>query len=68
MKDFTCDIMQLPAAATVTACITQDIEDVRYDAEVVVSAPMDDVSLIDLLGVGTGKNLRAVAVMRGGKW
>lgn len=65
IEEYVCNIMDLPSdAATVAACITQDIEDVRYDAEVVVVAPMDEVSLIDLLGFTEGLNVTAVAVMR----
>ncbi len=61
---YTCSTMLLFADATVSACITEDISDLRYDAEVVVTALMSDVGMFDLFGVANGVTMTATAVMR----
>ena len=61
---YTCSTMLLLADADVRACITVDVPDVRYDAEVVVTATMADVGMFDLFGVANGVQVTANAVMR----
>jgi Flp pilus assembly protein TadG len=64
VEAYTCSMLRLPDEAQVTACITEDLAGVRYDAEVVVSADMAKMGLIDLFGATFGKTLTATSVMR----
>ena len=64
VEAYTCSTMLLFADATVSACITEDIPDLRYDAEVVVTALMAEVGMFDLFGVANGVTMTATAVMR----
>ena len=62
---YACGLLRVPAEVSVTACHRGDpVDTERFDAEVVLTAPMDDVALVDLLGIMEGKTLTASAIMR----
>ena len=64
VEAYTCSTMLLFADAQVAACITEDILNIRYDAEVVVTTLMSDVGMFDLFGVANGVTMTATAVAR----
>ncbi len=64
VEAYTCDFMNLFADAKVTACIIEDVPNVRYDAEVVVTADMGEVGMFDFFGVANGVEITASAVVR----
>ncbi len=66
VEAYTCSVLQLFADAKVRACITVQpgLSGERYDAEVVVTADMGEVGILDLFGVAGGRHMTASAVMR----
>ena len=66
VEAYTCGVLLLFADAKVRACITDatGLAGERYDAEVVVTANMADVGILDIFGVASGRTMTASADMR----
>jgi Flp pilus assembly pilin Flp len=68
VEAYTCGVLQLFADAKVRACLTDSSgggpPNSRHDAEVVVTADMAEVGILDLFGVASGFTMTAIAVMR----
>ena len=67
-----CDLIDLPGTIQASGCY-DNVEgagpahngpSIRMDANITIVAPMSDISLVDLLGVGDGLNVTARATMR----
>ena len=66
VEAYTCGVLLLFADAKVRACITDSSvgADELYDAEVVVTANMAEVGILDLIGFPSDFTMTASAVMR----
>ena len=64
-EDYACRYLSVPGAVDVTTGYCEDpLGTVRYDAVVRVTAPMSDLSMVDLLGISGTRTVTATAVLR----
>ena len=64
-EDYGCRIVRIPGASEITtAYCTDDAASEHYDVTATMTLPMDDASLVDLLGLAGRRTVTATATMR----